>query len=98
MSLHNTLDDVKKDYRGVWEFEAGAYTYKRCKDSCEALNRTLGSQFKAVYRQENVLKHTVNSWEAGCVNWDGETFYAVNPKGKVISFSNSEWGGVGFEK
>lgn len=96
----NTLEDVKRDYRYVWEFKADyiAGVYKRDADSCLALSRTMGVDFKAVYRHERELESDHKAWKDGDVNWDGETFYAVNPKGKVIVFSNSEWGGVGRAK
>lgn len=93
MSSTNTLEDVKTDYRYVWEFVDGTYTFKRCADSCLALSRTMGVDFKAVYRSD--IERMNNTWVDGNIDWDGERFYAVNPKGKVISFSNSEWGGVG---
>jgi hypothetical protein len=96
MTAVNTLEDVKRDYRYVWEFKVQHYgLYKRCKDSCLALSRTMGVDFKAVYRYAPLLEgDRPNRWTDTDVNWCGETFYAVNPKGKVIVFSNSEWGGV----
>lgn len=95
----NTIEDVHKDYRYVWEFkiEHDMYLYKRCVDSCMALSRTMGVDFKAVYRREDHLKNG-NRWVDKDVDWSGETIYAVNPKGKVILFTNSEWGGVEFDK
>ncbi|MND95514.1 hypothetical protein D3C80_877700 [compost metagenome] len=98
MSSTNTVADVHQDYRYVWEFEEGGCLYKRCKDSCLALSRTMGVDFKAVYRNSRVLIASNNTWADKGVSWDGEQFYAVNPKGKVIVFYNSEWGGVEFDK
>lgn len=97
MTTISTLNDVKRDYRYVWEFEDGnRVMYKRCTDSCLALSRTMGVDFKAVYR--NDIERQNNTWKDNDVGWCGETFYAVNPKGKIIVFYNSEWGGVGREK
>jgi succinyl-CoA synthetase beta subunit len=102
MTAVNTLDDVKRDYRYVWEFKAEyiAGLYKRDANSCLALSKVMGVDFKAVYRHESQLtgEFHKNKWDEGNVDWDTETFYAVNPKGKVIVFSNSEWGGVGLAK
>lgn len=95
----NTLDDVKRDYREVFEFDIGHYgTYKRDKASCVALSRTLGVPFKAVYRRDTDMNSSGNRWVDDDISWCGETFYAVNPKGKVIVFYNSEWGGVEIAK
>lgn len=92
----NSIDDVKRDYRYVWEFESPFEgTFKRCNKSCLALSKVMGVDFKAVYRNANTLLTSSNAWTEDSVDWDSETIYAVNPKGKVISFSNSEWGGVG---
>ena len=92
--MTSTIEDVKRDYRYVLEFGVEYITglYKRCEESRKALSATMGVDFKAVYRHER--ERANNKWTDGDVSWCGEVFYAVNPKGKVISFHNSEWGGV----
>lgn len=94
MTTVNTLEDVKRDYRYVYEFKVDYITglFKRDDASCLALSKTMGVDFKAVYRHDR--ERAGNTWVEGDINWDAETIYAVNPKGKVIIFSNSEWGGV----
>jgi len=96
MTTVNTLEDVKRDYRYVYEFavEYIAGLYKRDDASCLALSKVMGVDFKAVYRHERDVENDSNTWKDDSVNWDAETFYAVNPKGKVVCFHNSEWGSV----
>lgn len=97
MASENTIEDVKRDYRYTWEFEHKVYgEFKRCQKSCKALSSVMGVEFKAVYRRKLAIDNC--AWNNVDINWDGEMFFAVNPKGKVISFTNSEWGGVGVEK
>lgn len=99
MASENTIEDVKRDYRYTWEFEVEHRgVFKRCQKSCKALSSVMGVEFKAVYRHERHVTNNSDRWSDTTVNWDGEMFFAVNPKGKVISFTNSEWGGVGVEK
>lgn len=93
----HSIKDVQEDYRYVWEFkdEHNYHTFKRDKASCDALSKTMGVDFKAVYREAGAIERNHNTWEDGKVNWDCETIYAINPKGKLIKFTNSEWGSVG---
>ncbi len=66
------------------QLKDGDYTYKLDNKAKWALNKTLDTDFKAVYRQEG------HEWETRDIDWSGERVYAVTAKGNVVRFTNSE--------
>lgn len=86
-----TLSEIK-DFTDVLEFTDGYSTYVKDNRARASLNKTLETNYKAVYRHNDVYKR---QWRQNDIDWDGEKFYVVTTSGKVLEFINSEWGGVG---
>lgn len=72
--------------------------FVKCSKAKKALNKTLETNYRAVYRLRRHVKDANYDWKEGDIDWDGEKFFAVTASGKVLSFINSEWGGVEFAK
>lgn len=91
-----TLEDVKKNFEYVLEFKDEYNNIFRIDYKAKKrLNEILGSNFLAVYRNEDrcgKLSSIKTQFDLDC-----ETIYCVRSDGKVISFRNSEWGGIGLE-
>lgn len=87
-----TLEDLKKDYTNVLFFKDDYYVYVRDTKARKILNKLLGSSFVAVFRTRNEMDKT--SYKEGEFDLDNEHIYCVRPDGKVILFTNSEWGGI----
>ena len=77
-----------EDFTDVLEFTDGYYKFKKDNRARASLNKTLETNYKAVYRQDTSYK---TQWKAEDVNWSCETFFAVTEKGRLIEFKNSEW-------
>lgn len=67
-------------------------TYYESDDAFLAvLNRTLETEYVAIYKEKS------NSFEDSVVDdvsFDSKNFYVITKNGKLLHFSNSEWGGV----
>lgn len=88
------LKDIK-DFTDVLEFSVDfGGIFKKDNRARASLNKTLETNYRAVFRHESVYK---DQWKSGGINWSGEDFYALTEKGRILHFSNSEWGGV-FER
>jgi len=77
-----------KDFTDIIEFTDGYSVFKKDNRAKASLNKTLETNYKAVYRKDSSYK---SQWKSSSIDWSGEKFYAVTQKGKVIEFSNSEW-------
>ena len=86
-------NDFIKDPADVWEFSLHDSRYKRDGKALKALNTTLETEYKALFR-----KTYTGEWCKGNIDWDGERFFVITKKGVVLEFTNSEWGGVGVAK
>lgn len=84
------LEDIK-DFTDIIEFEDNGYVFKKDNRARASLNKTLETNYRAVYRQASEYDR---QWKAGDISWCGEQFHAITEKGKLLSFYNSEWGGV----
>lgn len=82
----------------VERFKDGVTEYTLCSQSKKALNKVLGTSFKAVYRERKYSKE-LNSWknttELCC---DGEVIYVMRPDNNIVVMSNSEWSTIWLEK
>lgn len=58
-----------------------------------SLNKTLETEYVAVYRYANAYKR---QWRADAVDWSTENFVVVTKTGRLLIFTNSEWGGVSY--
>lgn len=77
-----------KDFTDVLEFTDGYYKFKKDNRARATLNKVLETNYKAVYRQETCYK---DQWNAGNIDFSGETFYVLTERGRLIEFKNSEW-------
>ena len=68
----------------------------KCNKSKNALNKTLETNFKCVYRTKLNIEN--NPWKENNIDWDAEYIVVVTASNKVLFFTNSEWGGVGIPK
>lgn len=64
------------------------YSYKLDTRAKYSLNKTLDTEFVAVYREE---EHYNRQWKADDLSWDTEHVLLVTKRGKVICMFNSEW-------
>ena len=89
-----TLADLKASYVDIVEFkdDYAYYIYKIDYKARKILNDLLGSSFVAVFRQDAYCG-TFDKNPKG-FSLDCETIYCVKENGKVIRFTNSEWGGI----
>lgn len=87
-----TLKDLKEDYTNVLFFKDDYYVYVRDTKARKVLNKLLGTSFVAVYRTRTEIDKTSYSEES--FDLDNEHIYCVRPDGKVILFTNSEWGAI----
>lgn len=87
-----TLKDLKEDYTDVHFFSDDGIVYVRDTKARKILNKLLGSSFVAVYRTRNEIDKTSYSEES--FDLDNEYIYCVRVDGKVILFTNSEWGSI----
>lgn len=94
--MADKLEDLLRDWQNVYEFKVEYLdgVFKRDTASRDALSKVMGFDFKAVYRHSRAIKDDNNKWTPKNIDLDCETIYAVNPKGRVIRFTNSEWGGI----
>lgn len=86
----STLEDVKNNYREVFEFKKDGSVYKRDKKALDFLNNLLATDFKAVYRSE-LRKDKGIDKKQNSFCWDSEDIFVVNAKDQVIILGNSEW-------
>lgn len=63
-------------------------TYKRDNRAVNSLNKVLGTDFLAVYRD---IKNYWKQWSSPELDLSNETFYILRKDGKVVEMSNSEW-------
>lgn len=77
-----------KDFTDVVEFTDGYSVFKKDNRARSSLNKTLETNYRAVYREHT---HYKTQWKHSNIDWSGEKFYAVTEKGRIIKFSNSEW-------
>lgn len=87
-----TLKDLMNDYTDVHFFSDDGSVYVRDTKARKIINKLLGSSFVAVYRTRNEIDKTSYSEES--FDLDNEHIYCVRPDGKVILFTNSEWGSI----
>ncbi len=80
-----------KDFTDIVEFTYLGCDYKKDSRAKESLNKTLETAYKAVYRQEASYKR---QWKSDNISWDSETFFVLTASGKLLCFTNSEWGGA----
>lgn len=84
----NTIDDLKKDYREIFEFKIDSYVFKRDKKGLDLLNKILDADFKALFRRTDQLKSATYKKD---FNWDSEKIFVVTKSGNVVEMNNSEW-------
>lgn len=84
------FNDFLKNPEDVLEFRHAYGVFKKDDKARSSLNKTLETEYRAVYRLEGATP-----WEDGNIDWDGETFYILTKKGRVLHHANSEWGGIG---
>lgn len=84
----NTIDDLKNDYREVFEFKLDSEVFKRDKKGLELLNKILDADFKVLFRKVEQLKSATYGQN---FNWDSEKIFVVTKSGKVVEMYNSEW-------
>lgn len=65
------------------------YSFKLDNRAKHSLNKTLDSDFIAVYRQEE--DYIAGQWGEGKLDWSTERVYVVTKRGNVVMFTNSEW-------
>jgi len=75
---------------GVIEFKHPWGVFRKDNKSRTAINKTLETEYKAVYRRDGN-----KAWNEGNIEWDGEIFFILTRKGKILCHTNSEWGGIG---
>lgn len=80
------------DKTQVSSFSCEGDEFIKCTKAKKALNKTLETNYQAVYRERRCVKDSNYLWKEDDVDWDGEHFFAVTASGKVLSFRNSEWG------
>lgn len=81
--------DFLKDPADVVEFRHPYGVFKKDNKARSALNATLETNYKAVFRRET------NQWKKDDIDLSGEDFYIVTAKGRILHHTNSEWGGIG---
>jgi hypothetical protein len=93
-----TLEEFKniEDKNSVDSISYYTDTLVKCNKSRKALNKTLETNFKSVYRKKFYVEN--NKWSENDIGWDAEDFVVVTPSDKVLFFTNSEWGGVEIPK
>ncbi|MNQ25268.1 hypothetical protein D3C85_384830 [compost metagenome] len=84
------LKDIK-DFTDVLEFSADYYVYKKDNRARSSLNKTLETNYKAVYRKETSYK---SQWKQNDIDFSGETFYVITEKGRILRFGKSEWADI----
>lgn len=84
----NTIDDLKNDYREVFEFKLDSEIFKRDKKGLDLLNKILDADFKVLFRKVEQLKSATYGQS---FNWDSEKIFVVTKNGKVVEMCNSEW-------
>jgi hypothetical protein len=85
--MMQTFTEIK-DFTDVLEFTDGYYKFKKDNRARASLNKTLETNYKAVYRQDTCYK---DQWKNECIDFSGETFYVVTENGRLIEFKNSVW-------
>ena len=91
-----SYEEFLKNPEDVWEFRTQyCGVFKKDNRARQSLNNTLEANYVAVYRHENKYK---DQWKKDKIDWDGETFYIVTAKGRILHHMNSEWGGIGVAK
>jgi hypothetical protein len=68
------------------------YFYYADHEALCSMNTIFETNFVAVYRSKEFENRNV--FDHRHIDFDCETFFVVTKSGKVLSFSNSEWGGV----
>lgn len=83
------------DFSEVNEFGVEYYRQRWIRDAVAlaALNETLETNFQMVFREEDYFSR--HQWKPYDIDWDAEHFFVVTASGKLLQFTNSEWGGVG---
>lgn len=92
MKNKSTVDIIGGElWRDVVQFNHMGEEFHRNTKIKDYLNKLFSANLQAVYTREKKydLKYGFS--------YDAETVYAVNAKGEVISFTNSEWAGIGYE-
>lgn len=85
------LKDIT-DFTDILEFSADyGTTYKKDNRARASLNKTLETNYKAVYRKDTDFK---SQWRKDNLDFSGECFYVVTEKGRLLKFINSEWASV----
>lgn len=86
-------EEFLRNPEDVLEFRHPWGVFKKDNKARSTLNATLETDYKAVYRKEDQ-----KLWVAGNIDWDGETFFILTRRGRVLSHTNPEWGGIGVAK
>lgn len=77
--------EVPWDLVDEWDL----YKYKRDNRARNTINKVLGTNFKAVFR--NVLEMNQCQWSAKDLHMDTGNCYIVTSDDHVLNFNNSEW-------
>lgn len=72
----------------IMSFSNDEISFKRDMRATNTLNKLIGADFRAVYREERKYN---TQWKAHRVDCSGETIYVLRKDNKVFSMSNSEW-------
>lgn len=78
----------------VMEFKDSGVSYVRDMRAKNTLNKVMGTDFKAVYREKSCYD---SQWSSKTISCDGERFYVLRKDNKVFWMYNSEWCGIGLE-
>uniref|UniRef100_A0AB39AJZ7 Uncharacterized protein n=1 Tax=Vibrio phage P018-4 TaxID=3229728 RepID=A0AB39AJZ7_9CAUD len=88
----NLLDCVGEP---VANFKVNNREYRKDSRAKNTLNKVLGANFKAVYRE--VREYKQDQWKSPVISWDGEDIYILRSDDKVVRMFNSEWSSICLE-
>lgn len=86
----------QEDKKEISSFSFEGDEFHQCGKSRKTLNKALETNYQAVFRKKNDIRHS--DWKGEDIELSGEEFFVVTASGRVLRFWNSEWGGVGLAK
>ena len=79
----------------VANFKVNNREFRKDSRAKNTLNKVLGTNFKAVYRE--VREYKQEQWKSPTISWDGEDVYILRNDNKVVRMFNSEWSSLCLE-
>lgn len=77
------------------EFKVGGCEYRMDYKAAKALSAMLETKFIGCWREVGEYSSANrNKMTKTNVEFDGERFYTLSASGKVLTWNNSEWGGI----